>query len=1759
MHGRKRLTALIAAIAVVFVLLALARHTVGRVVITQTLSIATGYHFDIGEIRLQSGHGAFINTHVSKNGEPVLDAVRIDITYNLRDLLPGSTHRFGLESVAIDQPHLTIIHHRNGTYNVGQLGTAATGSSTMPGAYHAGTPLDLTARIRRGSATLIDDYQYYKESRTQAIHDINLDLNTKSDVRTHYVLTGAFLDAVKDEPLRAVGTVDYRHGYALHHIMAAAVPIKAIGNYFINSPAARIVAGTAKHFDARIYALDVRPGLPVNYHTSGTLGLSDGQLYINGLAKPLDDLRGSLQIADSGLSARTLNATIAGLPIVVAGSIYKFADPRFFLGLQGQGDLSVLKTIVASGSHYPLTGATRFDTLIEGPIANPLILFGFASPRLQYDKYPVQNATGVMTLYKNMASIVPLRGRYGGLTVSVRGTLALGKHVGSEIAIAYGGNASDLPYLGSLVPGSAIAGEAVAQGTDTAIGVAGSLADSSNAHRLSAYYSLTPQGYGTIGPLRINRNGGTLYANFALDRPNNSSAFWISARNFALEPARGASMPGLQLPDLSQFAGHTIDADIAGTGAANDVSLGGRVAARNIVLAGTHVDSLRADFAGPLTDLSIARVAASGPWGTFDGNGAYQDGGVAARGNFEGSLDALPFASSVAAHGNVHGPIALAYEKNGTLILQSDNARLSNVSVQGIAVQSFNGTVALGKGRVRIYSASGQIAGANFVAGGALGDGQSVAIATADAGPQAARAFGLPLQAGQVALIGTVGQSGNAPTFDGGVAVSNGVAAGYPVQGSSELHLGRSELAVTNATVTLAGTYGALDGHLTGVRSGRPAYALVARVPAGDIATASRALHIPTFSTVGSFDANLSIGGSGSAPSVSGPLSVPVGQINGMDFEDAHAQIAAGPGGVSAHRGAVVVGTTRTSFDATLRGRTSAISLNAPHADLSDFNDFFNTGDTLAGRGSVVLSMVRTNLSIGTSGDVDVQDFRYRRLPIGNTDAEWSSHDGLVGGRLSVGGAHGRLAARGTVALAPAQSLGQILARSRYDISAQLFGLDTTTWLPAFGYPTVPLTGRVDATATLHGRYPQIALMSEATLKAGTIGRVPIDLLHMRAHSEGTRIALTHFDLEVPALVASGTGSFGFGPRDAINFTMSAQSNDLPTLTANFIKRPLGLKGNLQSQLTLAGTWHKPQVGGNVYLTNANLRGVVVPQLVASLALRGRDLQVRNAEVTFTKGSVAVAGALPLQLSPFGVGPPSAPFSMDFFATNTDLSDFVPLLPAGTKAGGLLNGHLGVNGTVSNPQIRGGIALTQGSYVSPFETAPVTQTVAQIVFAGTRATLSRLHAQLGGGTLDASGDIAFDRGASGNQVVYAIDAKSRGAVLHFPAYGSGTIDSTLQLTKDAGKLAQLTGTLTATNAVIPFAALIGHSSSPAVEGAQAAIATVTGATPLPDAAPPGFPFNLGFNLGVTAGKNVAVRASALGYGIDIGAKGHAVLAGTLAQPTLDGAFSATGGSLTFIDHVFKVQEGRVTFTPADGVIPQLYAIGTTQVSAPESGSPIATGSIGVTIKVTGPATNPTLAFSSDPAGLSRDQIIAMLTPLGAITGLQFDDNGNALAPGQLAGAPPQTTGQPMPPGAFRHQAGALSIGQEAFNILNAQFAHSLLTPIENALGGTLGLSSVNLTLDYRGNVGLSVRRPVNAKLSAVYATTFGYPSRQTYGFQYAPNEDTVAQLTFFQQRAPVTFFGAGGYTPVTTDPNVTVGQPINGNNGFTFSLQRLFW
>jgi hypothetical protein len=72
----------------------------------------------------------------------------------------------------------------------------------------------------------------------------------------------------------------------------------------------------------------------------------------------------------------------------------------------------------------------------------------------------------------------------------------------------------------------------------------------------------------------------------------------------------------------------------------------------------------------------------------------------------------------------------------------------------------------------------------------------------------------------------------------------------------------------------------------------------------------------------------------------------------------------------------------------------------------------------------------------------------------------------------------------------------------------------------------------------------------------------------------------------------------------------------------------------------------------------------------------------------------------------------------------------------------------------------------------------------------------------------------------------------------------------------------------------------------------------------------------------------------------------------------------------------------------------------------------------------------------------------------------------------------------------------------------------------------------------------------------VYATTFGIPQRESFGLEYAPNDSTTAQLTFFFQNGPTPLFNPAG-TSISTNLAVTASEPLQGQSGFSFAYRHL--
>ena len=69
-------------------------------------------------------------------------------------------------------------------------------------------------------------------------------------------------------PFTIVGTIDAERGYAMHRARAARFPLRALANYFADTPVVRILKGRARNFDARLFAFDVQPNVAPSYHVN---------------------------------------------------------------------------------------------------------------------------------------------------------------------------------------------------------------------------------------------------------------------------------------------------------------------------------------------------------------------------------------------------------------------------------------------------------------------------------------------------------------------------------------------------------------------------------------------------------------------------------------------------------------------------------------------------------------------------------------------------------------------------------------------------------------------------------------------------------------------------------------------------------------------------------------------------------------------------------------------------------------------------------------------------------------------------------------------------------------------------------------------------------------------------------------------------------------------------------------------------------------------------------------------------------------------------------------------------------------------------------------------------------------------------------------------------------------------------------------------------------------------------------------------------
>jgi autotransporter translocation and assembly factor TamB len=1324
----------------------------------------------------------------SNRGEPIAEIQTIVIEYNLRDLLPGGTRLFGLKAIDVASPHLTIIRRPDGTYNI-PIPRQANQNNLQ-------RPLIARARVTNGQVDIVDDRpSAVPNERHLYFSDLNANADISTADRSQYAIDLRYGERSNQLfAIRGRGDINPRGGYIDQHWTAAALPVAAAVNFVADSSSLKFLAGTIRGLDARYAALPDANGT-LHSHFAATAELSGGRIAIAGLAKPITNVRGPVDVYDDGLTTPRLDADVSGTPVRVRGGLYGLQHPQLRMAVAGVADAARLRTAFTQAARLPIGGPVNFALLVEGATAKPVTWIDLHSPRLSYAASTLDSVSSLVAFDGRQADVIATRANYNGVGVTARGRLAFERQPGAvKLLAGIDAPPGAIPYGGKMLPALPLHGIALASADDPrAIALQGALWGRNDAQRLDAIFNVDSRGAGSVGPLHVVDGNGWLYGRIALDRPHQINLGIFEAHGFPIAPAAATA---------------------SGT-----------------IFGGQWQSQIGVGLASRL----------HGSWGDADAGGRI----VSSRGILRGGL---------------FGDVAQS---------------------------------------------------ANFAA----------------------------------SVSGTL----QSPQLQGTVAVAGGRYRNFTVNGNAGMAYAKGSLQVHDADVAVGPLFVGVAGTIAGLSpqgAFAPQYDLAAQVHTSDVSTLLASVQPRTALPVqGSVDADVRIRGTGSSASFGGKFNAPEGSVNGLAFRQFSGAVSGDSQSLSLRSGHAVIGSTAVLLNADATRTRQSVALNAPHTDLADFNDFFDTGDTLAGRGRLTLSADVSNQGvIASRGNANFTGAHFRRIELGDVAAQWHTNGNRIVSALSFGGPTGEVHAVGSV----------IPAELAVDLRATARGVDLGTWLPMLGM-TAPITGRLNAQTMLSGRYPDIAMSLHAAVFGGTAARMQIERFEVTASASHGRGTIESAIFDLPSLHTDISGSFGLRQGDPLDLHAHSVSPDVGRVVFEATGKKSPVTAALDSSLQIRGSLSQPRIRDAIALQSVRYRNLTIPRISSNVEATRHDVRVQDGEIDLTHGRALFSAMAPIRFSRSGVTPAAGPIAASLRADDVELSNFAPLLPKGTQMSGRIDGGVRAGGTVAAPTLNGSLALRQGNFVGPTEKSPITDILADLAFGGTRASL-KSRATVGGGTVTASGNASVASLHRPADSAIDFHAMASNARLDMPDYFNGIVNANISLIRSAASTPQMSGDVAFSKARIPIDAFLKQRS---------------GANPNP-----GLP-NVAFSgLRISAGPDVRV----LSRNVDIGTSGDVALGGTLHAPTLNGVFRSTGGSLNFYRN-FDLEYGTVSFDPSSGLIPDVNAVATTFVTDPATA---------IRLHATGPATNMNLALASDPA-YSRQQILGILVgaqQFGAVRGVR---------------------------------------------------------------------------------------------------------------------------------------------------------------------------
>lgn len=468
-------------------------------------------------------------------------------------------------------------------------------------------------------------------------------------------------------------------------------------------------------------------------------------------------------------------------------------------------------------------------------------------------------------------------------------------------------------------------------------------------------------------------------------------------------------------------------------------------------------------------------------------------------------------------------------------------------------------------------------------------------------------------------------------------------------------------------------------------------------------------------------------------------------------------------------------------------------------------------------------------------------------------------------------------------------------------------------------------------------------------------------------------------------VIQAGNGSISVTGRAGEALDLTATVKSLPLSLANAVQPSLDADGTLSGSIRATGRTSSPIVDYRLTanrLALAQTRSAGLQPLTIEADGRYRADQVRvnatanNADGLKVSGggTAAVTGNQALNLSFSG--------SLPFKALSSVLA------AQGFELTGTARFDVELGGTPAAPVVTGRIASSNAQLVDLRRNLAVRNLALIVNLNRNRATIERLNGTLStGGTVAVSGAVGIGPGTGYpadltialNKATY-VDGKLVSTVadgrltVTGPVLSGPTLSGRLSLGRSAITIPQkLPASLSTIN--------VQHVNESKAVAEQMADVRSAGAGSGKGASSADLALDLTFT---------APRIFVQGRGIDAELGGDLTLSGTASAPVVSGGFKMQRGRMTILSRRLDFTSGTIGF--GGDLTPQLDMMATSDA-----------GSTTVTVTIAGPANDPAIAFSSNPA-LPQDEVLAQLIfqqSLSRLSALQIAQLADAAA--QLAG------------------------------------------------------------------------------------------------------------------------------------------------------------